>query len=149
VVAVDPAGCWVVGGGAVPPEEDWADAVAAPASAATRTTATRFNIRTRLLQRRLLAVEPTGGIRPVGDLFAGAWRRFVDETATAATADLPAFAAGRTGFVRRPFVGGSLLVRRSAAFARDLTLFFRRHRCEPAAFLAFSWRSTVCSIIHS
>jgi hypothetical protein len=50
-VVVDPAGC-CADGCPLPVVEDWAEAVAAPASAATRTKTTRFNIRTRLLPKR-------------------------------------------------------------------------------------------------
>lgn len=45
-------------------------------------------------------------------------------------------------------MGGPLLVRGPATLARDLPLLLRGHRCEPAAFLTFSWLSTLHSFIH-
>jgi hypothetical protein len=47
----------------------------------------------------------------------------------------PAFASGRTSFVRRPFVRGALCVRGFAALARNLALLGRVHRRESAIFL--------------
>src|SRR5215208_680404 len=86
-----------------------------------------------------------GGLDVRPELLA---RLFVYEPSAAATADLPALAAGRSRFVGRPFVRGPLLMCRAAALARDLALLLRRHRREPAAFFPFTCRTTVRSIIH-
>lgn len=45
-------------------------------------------------------------------------------------------------------MGGPLLMRGAAAFARDLSLLLGRHRRETATLLACSWLSTFDSFIH-
>jgi hypothetical protein len=59
------------------------------------------------------------------------------QAAAATAADLPTPTSRGARLVRRPFVGGSLLVSRPTALARNLALLFRRHRRESAAFFAF------------
>ena len=130
------------------------------ASAATIAIATRFNIRTRLrphcahctittvprAHQNHVAVSPgVGSFAPGSRPAANA----VDETAAAAAADLPALAAGRSRFLGRPLVSRPLLMGGAPALARDLTLLLRRHRGEPAAFLAFSRLVRPLSIIHA
>src|SRR5690349_13921625 len=78
------------------------------------------------------------------------WRfRWNDEPAASAAAHLAAFAACRARFVRRPLVGGSLLVCGPTALARDLPLFFRGHRREPSPFFAFSSTHRSPSVLFS
>ena len=76
----------------------------------------------------------------------GRFRRY--QTATASTAHLAAFPAGRACLVRRPLVSRPFLMRGATALARDFTLLFRRHRGESAALSAFSSSHNGSSVFH-
>jgi hypothetical protein len=64
------------------------------------------------------------------------------QTSSAATADLTALAASRSRFFGCPLVRGTLLVRRAATLAGDLTLLLGGHRSKPTTFLTYSVHST-------
>src|SRR6266545_2409377 len=68
----------------------------------------------------------------------GRFRRRHDQPAPAAATDLTAFAPSRASLVGSPLVGRALFVGSATAFAGDLSLFFRRHRCEPSTLFALS-----------
>src|SRR5436190_13086229 len=68
----------------------------------------------------------------------GTFNRLRDQTPASATADLPAFTAGRARFVGGPFVRRALFVSSPPALAGDFALLFGGHRCESSTFLAFS-----------
>jgi hypothetical protein len=69
------------------------------------------------------------------------WRRWLgrdDKTSTPAAAYLTTLAAGIPCFISCPFMSRAFFVRRAAAFAGNLALLLRRHRCEPSTFFPFS-----------
>jgi hypothetical protein len=120
--AVDPDG----DEGACPLLVVWATATVAPASTTTIATIIRFHIRRRLREGILLAES----IRINRSILRYGLRisRLFHEPAAAAAADLTAFPAGRTCFLRGPLVSGALLMRGAPALAGDLALLLGGHR---------------------
>ena len=146
-VALDEDGCWVAlefCAVDVPEEPDCALAVAAtPSSTVARAqpTATRLAIVRRLHSRRSPkeSVGAAGARRGCVSHRHVGWRN--DQPSASTAAHLAALAAGRTRFVRAPFVRCAFFVRGATALAGDLALLFGRHRSKTASFLANSVHS--------
>jgi hypothetical protein len=61
------------------------------------------------------------------------------QASPAAATDLPPLTAGRTGFVGRPFMGGTFLVSGASALAGNFPLLFWGHRRESSSFFALGY----------
>src|SRR5687768_8951148 len=86
----------------------------------------------------LLPAELLGAIGRRAHLARRVRAGSLNETTSAAAADLTALASSRSRFFRRPLVRGALLVRSAPPLAGDLPLLLRGHRGKAAPLLAFT-----------